>query len=97
MVSMSIIKKQVYDTKIILKTFLDIFEKHYSNYINNKESFFDELQSKVYMINEKIRIQLHNSNILEGKLKGIDKTGALILLDSQNNIKNIYSGRIIKN
>jgi BirA family biotin operon repressor/biotin-[acetyl-CoA-carboxylase] ligase len=96
-ISMNIIKNKLFDMNLVLTKFLEIFEKNYLDYINGKESFFYELQSNIYMKDKKIKILLHNSNIIEGILDGIDKTGALILLDSENNKKLIYSGRLIKN
>lgn len=100
--SMYIINNKKIELKYVLNKFLENFQTYYLDSSLNGilfESILEsqEFKSKTYKIDENINIQLHNGDILQTKLKGIDKTGGLIILDNEKNKKILYSGRIIKN
>lgn len=99
--SMYLINNEKIDLKTVLNKFLDIFKEYYFDSCNNGDFFQNtleskEFKSKIYKKDEVINIQLYNGDIIQAVLKGIDKTGGLIISDKENNTKILYSGRIIK-
>lgn len=87
--------KQSFSRSQVLKTFLYKFEKYYSLF-KNKE--FNKILSRwkelSNVMNKEVKVELFDKTI-QGKVIDIDKKGALIVKDHENNIHDIFSGDVI--
>ncbi len=80
----------------VLDTFIENFTKNYFlSQKNEVQKIMDKINNSLYKKNELIKIK-QLENIIEGKLLRINNDGSILLLDSENNEKNIYSGKIEK-
>ncbi len=96
-ISMKLITDKNFSNKIVLNKFLEVFKKYYQYYLNQKtELIINRVQEKIYRKDEIVKINIFDSNFIEGKIKALDNDGALIIQTKQGD-KKIYSGRIIKN
>ncbi len=81
----------------VLDTFIENFTKNYFlSQKNEVQKIMDKINNYLYKKNKLIKIK-QLENIIEGKLLRINNDGSILLLDSENNDKNIYSGKIEKN
>jgi len=72
--------------KILFKNFENINKKNYDNFI-------DVYKNSLMYLNKQVKIQVNESLIIKGVIKGINKDGSL-LMDNGKEITSIYSGVI---
>ena len=76
-----------------LENFFEIFFYNWNNFLDEKKNLYNFYRKSLILLGQKIKIKTDNQ-IISGVFKDINYDGSIIL-DIDNQIKNIYSGNIV--